>query len=477
MRKGWIAALGCLTLLTACSSTEQADTTEPAGTEAPTTDAPATDAPTTDAPTTEAPTTDAPTTDAPTTEAPADVPGVDGDTVRIGFITSTNQAAAQEAVGATGITFVPHDQIVDTLLTDLADAGGLAGKTVEPVVYVSDAVVDTDPQANARAICATFTEDNEVYAVVTINEPSTEVLACMNEAGVPVFASSGATFSFSDASVYEANPLFVNSSGISLDRAATALVEGLDTAGFFTPEAQVGIVRLSDPAFDAAATNSLEPALAAAGVEPVSSVALATIKSNDDLGRFSTEAANAVLDMKDAGVTHLVFFEAGGAAPFFFLTNAAGQGFTPQLGFSSLSGGQTLVQNINTGGTNVAWSPIGEVPEADQLPESEAATRCLDLVDSTRAVYTSPNATSETLRFCDATWALQAAVEAAGDTVPATDLIAALEGLGDSYQSPAALRTEFGPGRRDGVSEYYITDYDPSCSCNVYRSGDPTPIG
>jgi hypothetical protein len=81
------------------------------------------------------------------------------------------------------------------------------------------------------------------------------------------------------------------------------------------------------------------------------------------------------------------------------------------------------------------------------------------------------------LRFCDAAWALQAAVEAAGDTVPATDLIAALEGLGDSYQSPAALRTEFGPGRRDGVSEYYITDYDPSCSCNVYRSGDPTPIG
>ncbi len=410
MRKGWIAALGCVSLLAACSSTESSSDS----TEAPATAAPSTEAPTTDAPTTDAPTTDAPTTDAPTTEAPADVPGVDGDVVSVGIITSTNQAEAQEAVGATGITFVPHDQIIEALLADLAETGGLAGATLEPVEFVTDALVDTDPQVVAREICATFTEDNEVYAVLTISEPSAEVLACMNEAGIPVIASGGPTFAFSDASVYERNPLYVNPSGISLDRAATALVEGLDTAGFFTPDATVGVIRLSSPEFDAAATNALEPALAAAGVEPAVSIALATIKSNDDLGRFSTEAANAVLEMKDAGVTHLVFFESGGAAPFFFLTNATSQGFTPALGFSSLSGGQTLVQNIQTGGTNVAWAPFGEVPESDQLPESTEATRCLDLVDPTRAVYTSANAIGETLRFCDTVWLLQAAVEAAG---------------------------------------------------------------
>ncbi len=60
--------------------------------------------------------------------------------------------------------------------------------------------------------------------------------------------------------------------------------------------------------------------------------------------------------------------------------------------------------------------------------------------------------------------------------VAAGDLIAAVEGLGDSYQSPAAISTSFAPGRRDGVSAYYLTDYDPACSCNVYRPGDPTPI-
>jgi hypothetical protein len=141
-----------------------------------------------------------------------------------------------------------------------------------------------------------------------------------------------------------------------------------------------------------------------------------------------------------------------------------------------LSGGQTLVQNIGTGGVAVAWSPVGDVPESSQLPESEQSTRCLDLIDATRAAFTSANATSESLRFCDILWTLEAAVSAAGDTVAGPALVAAVEGLGDGYQSPASLGTSFGPGRRDGVAQYYITDYDPSCSCNVYRSGGPYPI-
>ena len=479
MNKTLIVAVGCLALLGACSSTEQADD----ATVAPTTAAPvattvATDVTDTVADTVPPEATDAPaaTEAAPTTE-PAPVQGVDGDTVAVGFIISTNQDVAQAQVGTTGITFVPHQEIVDALVAEINDNGGLGGKTVVPVIHATDLAVANDPQAINREICATFTEDNDVYAVVSISDPGAEILSCLDEAGVPLIASSGATFSFADQALYDANPLFFDPSAINLDRAATALVEGLDTAGFFEADAKVGVVRLSSPEFDAATANALEPALAAAGVEPVATAELATIKTNDDIGRFSSEAQAAVLEMKEAGVTHLVFFESGGAAPFFLLSAAKDQGFAPKLGFSSLSGGQTLVQNIGTGGTSVAWSPVGDVPESAQLPESTEAARCLDLIDSTRAAYTSSNAISETLRFCDSVWLLQAGVEAAGGTVAAADLAAAIEGLGDSYRSPAALKSTFGPGKHDGVSEYYITDYDPTCSCNVYRAGDPTPIG
>jgi ABC-type branched-subunit amino acid transport system substrate-binding protein len=414
---------------------------------------------------------------APATTAPAKpVTGVDDTTVKVGFIIAKNQAEAQAKLGTKGITFVDHNKIVTTLVDDINSHGGLDGKKIVPVLHVTDELTDTDPAAISRSECATFTEDNKVYAVLSIGDPGAEVLACLNKAGVPLIASSGATFSFADQSVYDANPLFFNPSGINLDSAAKALIEGLNTAGFFTSDAKVGLIRLTSPEFDAAAVNSLDPALKAAGITPVATATLATIKTNDDIGRFSTEAAAAVLKMKQAGVTHLVFFESGGAAPFFFLSTATSQGFTPKLGFSSLSGGQTLVQNIKTGGTNVAWSPIGEVPDAAQLPESPAAKKCLDLIDSTRALFTSPNATSETLRFCDATWLLQAGVAKAGAPVAAADLAAAIESLGDTYQSPAALKSVFGPHHHDGVAEYYITDYNSACGCNKYRAGGPTPI-
>lgn len=462
-RAKWCAALGAVLVLAACSSTEKEGTAS-------------TEPPTTAADTTAPSESSTPDTTPDTTAPAAPVRGVDGDTVKVGFIMAKNQAEAQAKLGTTGITFVEHQKIVDALVADINAAGGLGGKQVVPVQQVTDQLTDTDPQVVTRATCATFTEDNEVYAVVSIGDPGAEILACLNDADVPLITSSGATFSFSDQALFDANPLYFNPSSINLDRAATALVEGLAGAGFFEAGAKVGVVRLSSPEFDAAATNSLEPALQAAGADVVATAAIASITSNDDIGRFSTEAANAVLDMKSAGVTHLVFFESGGAAPLFFLGTAKEQGFTPKLGFSSLSGGQTLVKNIGTGGTSVAWSPVGDVPEADQLPESPEATKCLDLVDSTRAAYTSANAISETLRFCDAVWLLQAGVAAAGDVVAPTDLAAAIESLGDSYQSPAALRTVLGPNRHDGVAEYYITDYDAGCACNKYRAGEPTPI-
>lgn len=460
IRTRLIAGMAVALLVAACGSTAKDST------------------PSTAASTTAAPGTSAvsDTTEPGTTTAPEPVRGVDGDTVKVGFIVAKNQAEAQAKLGTTGITFVDHQTVVTKLVDDINGRGGLGGKQIVPVLQVTDLLTDTDPAAVASAMCATFTEDNEVYAVLSINDPGAEVLACLNDAGVPLIASSGATFSFADQGVYDANPLYFNPSGINLDRAAKVLVEGLSAAGFFASDAKVGLVRLTSPGFDAATKNSLEPAMAAAGVTPVATATLATIKTNDDIGRFSSEASAAVLKMKEAGVTHLVFFESGGAAPFFFLSTAASQGFTPTLGFSSLSGGQTLVQNIKTGGTNVAWSPTGEVPEAAQLPESPAATKCLDLIDSTRAVYTSANASSETLRFCDAVWLLQAGVEKAGAPVAATDLAAAIEALGDTYQSPAALKSVFGPRRHDGVAEYYIADYNSACGCNEYRSGGPTPI-
>lgn len=462
-------------LLAACSSTEQeADTS---ATDAPATTSASTEPAATDAPaTTAADEPDSPPTSDAATTVPAEPPrGVDGDTVRVGFVVIVNQQAANEQAGGTGVTTIEQDLAVELLVDDLNSRGGLGGLTVEPVLFEVDATAGADPQEIARAYCATFTQDNEVYAVIGASEPGPEQLACLDEAGVPAFVAGG-TIAFLDDEDYASLPLLVNVNGISLDAAARSLVAGLDSAGFFTDGSTVGILRLQSPAFDRATESALLPALAELGVEPAAEVAIAAIESQDDIGRVSTEAQAAVLRMNDAGVDRLIMFESGGALPFFFQSAAGSQSYAPLYGFGSTSGGQTLVQNLGTGGTLVGWSPITDVP-FDAVPaQPPRAQECLDLLDPTGAAFTSATATGQALSFCDTLWLLEAAVSAGGLT-EAQALVDSVAGLGDGYESATLERVSFGADKRYGTAEYRIADYDPACACNVYRAGDPTPLG
>ncbi len=432
--------------------------------------------PTTPAPeTTEAATGEPATTGPATTEPAAPIRGVDGDIVRVGFVVITNQAAASAQAGAEGITTIAQDAAVDLIVDDLNSRGGLGGLTVEPVLFEIDATAVVDPQTVVQAYCATFTEDNEVYAVLAAGEPSTEQRACLDEAGVPTIVAGG-PITFLDDAAYDSAPLLVNVSGLSLDAVATSLVEGLDGIGWFEPGTTVGVLRLQDDAFDAATAGSLLPALEAAGVTVASEVAIAAIASQDDIGRVSTEAQSAVLEMKDAGVDRLLFFESGGALPLFFLTAARAQQFEPALAFSSTSGGQTMVDNVGTGGTGIGWLPLVDLPADGQLSLPPRAQECFDLLDPTGAAFVTATAQSQALSFCDVVWLLEAATTEAG-LVDGAGVIAAIESLGDGYVSASLDTVSFGPGKRYGVAEYSIVEFDPACVCNVYRSDTPTPVG
>ncbi|MEZ5220577.1 MAG: hypothetical protein R2743_03720 [Ilumatobacteraceae bacterium] len=473
------AAVAAL-LLAACSSTEQdEETVATSATAAATSDAPDADpSGTSDAPTGTPDTTDpgepAPTTEPATTIAAEPPRGVDGDVVRVGFVVIVNQQAATEQAGGSGVTTIEQEVAVQLLVDDLNARGGLGGLTVEPVLFEIDATASTDPQEIARAYCATFTQDNEVYAVLGAGEPGPEQRACLDEAAVPAFVAGG-TIAFLDDEDYDALPYLVNVNGISLDAAAQSMVAGLDAAGFFADDSTVGILRLQSPAFDRATETSLLPALAELGVEPAAEVAIAAIESQDDIGRVSTEAQAAVLRMKDAGVDRLIVFESGGALPFFFQSAAGSQSYAPQLAFGSTSGGQTLVQNLGTGGTLVGWSPIDDVPVDAAPAQPPRAQECLDLLDPTGAAFTSAVATGQALAFCDTLWLLDAAV--GGELGDADTLMAAVAGLGDGYASATLEQVTFGDDKRWGTAQYRIADYDPSCACNVYRADSPTPLG
>lgn len=475
-----VAAVVAMVALAGCgnTATKGSDTTTAASTA--TTTAP-TDAPTSSAAAstgTEAPSvTDAPeTTAADTTAEPTTTvapKGVTDDTITIGVSLITNPAAAQSQVGTTGIDFLEQQDVFQKIVDDLNARGGIGGKQIEVVYDVTDVSTTVDPKAFVQRECAMFTEDNEIAAYVGLYTPPAEVRTCLSDANVPMIVSSGAAYVAEDAQDMADTPLFVNVSALNLTRAAGTLVAGLEEAGFFTPDAKVGVLRLTSPAFDRAATDGLEPALAAAGVTPVAEQAIAAVQSTDDLARVSSEAAEAVVKFQAAGVDHLVMFEYGGSLPFYFTNAASQQGYAPALGLSTLDGGQLLVQNIHTGGTVVSWEPLTDVTAG--IPEWPERAACLDLVDPTRAVFGSPNQEYEATRMCDSLWLLAAAAEASGD-LSADGILAGVADLGDTYVSPVVGPTSFSADQHDGVTEYRLAQYDTSCECNVFTREDPTPI-
>ncbi len=480
VRARTVTAIVALATLAACGNTATKDSDTTTGATATTAPPIATEAaapsaaPSTDAApvdTDAAETTAAPTTGEPTTTtAPK---GVDDDTITIGTSLISNPAASQGQVGTSDIEFLDQQAVMQKVVDDLNARGGIGGKQVEVVFQITDVSGTVDPQAITQEQCATFTQDNEIAAYVGLYTPADVVRTCLEDAGVPMFVSSGGTFVAEDAQVFADEPLLVNASALNLTRAAGTLVAGLEEAGFFADDAKVGVLRLASPAFDRATADGLEPALAAAGVTPLVEMSIAAVQTTDDLARVSAEAAEAVVKFQEAGVDHLLLFEYGGSLPFYFVNAATQQGYAPQLGLSTLDGGQSLVTNIKTGGTVVSWEPTTDVSTG--FPEWAERSTCLDLIDPTRAVFATPNQEYEATRLCDALWLLEAAAAASGDLSP-DGLLAGVAALGDTYVSPVVGPTFFSADQHDGVTEYRLAQYDPSCECNVFTREDPTPI-
>ncbi len=401
--------------------------------------------------------------------------GVTDTTITIAIPVVENTAAGSESVGAEGVGGLVQEDVALALVDAINDRGGIAGRELVPVFQRTDASVPIDPQDALRQACATYTEDNQVFAVVSIFAAGTDTLSCLADAGVAYIASSG-IFVFDDDAVYDEFPLYFNS-GASLSRAAAGFVTGLDASGYLAEGGTYGLLRLSSPEFDRSAEDVLLPALADAGVDLAEEVALAAIASTDDVGRLATEAQNAVLRMKDAGVDHLLVFESGGALPFFFISSAAGQDYAPAYAFTSMSGGQGLLQNVDPGdAVAVGWDPLSDVGPANDIGMWPARQECLDLIDPSGSLFDHRQQESEAVRFCDAFGLLEAAL-ADAPGVNAEVLLAGVEALGESYASPAVNATQFGPGRHDGVANYRIARYDADCACYAYTDDPPAPLG
>ena len=401
--------------------------------------------------------------------------GVTKDSIKIGlrYYDEEGMAAFTAAYGIQGSLPQPRAYL-EALIADINKRGGLAGRRIEPVWHAVDATRSaTQVDATNEEACATFTEDNEVFAVATTlpGGVGDTFTGCLAKSDTPLVTDPLVYVDREFTSKY-AEHLYLPGA-VQSTRLSGFWVDKLAARGFFK-NAKVGVLWYDDPSgiYERTVEQGLRPALARHGSGIAEQFVLSSYTD-------STQYSSAALRFKTAGVTHLLILDVSSLVSFFFMAAADGQAYYPKYGLNSMSAFSFLEQNVPdsqaSNVTGVGWIPALDVarrpPDAFDGPEE----RCLALLRAAGGRVDGPYTLLLAFWSCDVLWFLEA-VLARAPTLDPPGLRAGTRALGTAYQAPGTFRTAFLGGRNDGLNAARDVAYDGSCACFVYASG-PYDVG
>jgi ABC-type branched-subunit amino acid transport system substrate-binding protein len=394
--------------------------------------------------------------------------GVTAKTIKLGFIIVSNNDKVTSGYGVKGAAIGDTKQQVQAVVDDINSRGGILGRKVDAKIRTLDAQAD-GPTAYSQ-LCAGFTQDDKVFAVLAPWNPDPSFAPCLAKTGT--FYISDALLQY-DAESFKQYAPYVVSGVFSSSRGSTALVTGLYKMGFFKG-AKVGIVRNDNPIQKRVYEKYVKPTLTKFGVK-VAAVYAAT---------GTTASNDAASYMKAHGADHVVFISAAGGTALFFMNFAQSQGYFPKYGLASPDSPAFQAQNAPytqlRGAKGVGWVPGFDVLDSEGPPLSANEKRCLAVHKKGGTDY--GNSRVETaavaMAWCDMAWLFEETAIKAGHNLTKLAWANALAALGTSHHTTMTFATNFSPGGSDGAVSYRPMTYDESPSCRCFRySGPPVSIG
>jgi hypothetical protein len=395
-------------------------------------------------------------------------PGLSRSTIKLGLEYSGDSSETNSTIGVDVSTGNPRANY-ETLIKYYNDRGGIAGRKIEPVYYEYSAMRDIGPQQ--QAACAHFTQDEPVYAVLML-QVTENYVNCLGRAGIAALGEQ--PISSADDEMFARYPGFFMPSTLSLTQVARLYGPAMQRAGFFEPEAvdgstTVGLLTFDEPRYRRAATGPFTEGMRSVGQKAMIRYVHYAV-TQDQVGQMSAEVSAAVLAFRRAGVDHVMIIEENALIAFTFTNAAEQQGYRPQYGINSTSGGQILIdlglappeQMVNS--RLVGWQPQFDLPSrfVDPWP---AQQECLRMYKKAGIQFSDGNARGVGILSCAAFSFLKAALQAAPGPVTAGSFQAGAERLGGSWTSPWNKTTRFGPKRHYGTSQYLTAAYDRGCNC------------
>ena len=413
--------------------------------------------------------------------------GVTATTVSIGVAYQANLDAANSALGGGKITSGNQLAEVDLLVKDINTHGGIGGRRLVVAPFAYDAQ-STQPYAvQDQAACAHFTDDVRVFAVVGAGLTSA-FEDCMEKAGTAVLGADIVRFGGSDLRRYEH---YFDVQQLDLDRLVTAFADELVQHGWAsgwdttfarpaTTKAKAGVVAFDQPRYTAATRHGLVPRLRSLGVAVADSdvIFIHEPASQSDISGSAAQVQSAVLRFAQDGVTHVVLLDTHGGITQVFLNAASGQRYFPRYGMESGSGTQALLDggiiqaSQLAGARGLGWIPTLDLPSAanpDNGPwSSPDRRRCISLMKAGGQSYTSTNAESIALLYCDQLWLLDRALDAIPKAPTLQALTSAVEALGAHAPDASLGSSSYGPGKHVAVARGVEWVFDGACGCMTY---------
>jgi ABC-type branched-subunit amino acid transport system substrate-binding protein len=394
--------------------------------------------------------------------------GYTATTLTIGIVVITGTDNAASAFGVSGADAGDLGQQFEIVKKYVNAHGGVAGRRLEIVRYDVDLLSAlNNPDQAAAAVCAAFTQDRKVFAVL-LPWPTSQQGVCLAKARTPMIEADSYTIGQPE---YDRYPELLFGPGrITTDRVVQLLVSSLDRRRFFTgwdttkgapgtAPVKIGMLYAENP--EATYTALAEKrALAAIGLKVDDTV---TYSSSVQAGLSATQ--NAILKFKAEGITHVL------GASAFFLQGAENQGYRPRYvlppGVGQLYAGNAPAAQLK-GSMTVGWQPANDVDAAqDPGDVSPAETLCKKLMRDAGQSYSSRPALASMTSVCDVMFFLRDSL--AGQANPTnTGLRQGAEALGSRWQSAETFVSRFSRAQHASASAVRDQAYDGTCSCVLY---------
>lgn len=368
-------------------------------------------------------------------------PGVTDSTIKIGAIV----LAGANSAGSGGFNVSPQGDTkkqAQIVVDAVNAAGGIGGRTVELVVREFDS--STDSPTTETAMCTSFTQDDEVFAVLLLGQRTTAARSCYKKASTVMVDISQAAQPVSTYSSLA--PYYWTPNSRDLDSATSALIDELGSNGFLSG-AKVGVLVEKEAAFEGVYTSVVTPALKELGITPVEQV----IDQSTSENAFAT-AGSAAAGFQSEGVERILFLGRPDNVGY-FTTFTTQQNYYPKLAIGSFETPTFIAQNpsVYAPKSLAGAKGIGFLPDVDGVttlafPQPGPEQTCIDTLSKGGITFPDRFEAKTALRFCDGFGFLKAAGDKVGTAaLNADSLAAAAATLGETWQAATTLKTVVAP--------------------------------